>query len=71
MLTKSLENAVADLPGRLRRDIAERDTGTAGRDYQGCQGRLPANFGRDLDCVIRNDGVSLNRKTRLLQPQHD
>jgi hypothetical protein len=71
MLTKSVENAVADLPSRLRRDVAECDTGTAGRDHQGCEGCLPANFGRDMDCVIRNDCVPLNGKARLLQSQRD
>lgn len=71
MLTKSVEDAVADLPSRLRSDVAECDAGAAGRDHQRRAGGLPANFGRNPGCVVGNDGVLLDRKTNLLQPQYD
>ena len=71
MLAKSVENSVADLPGRLRSDVAECDAGATAGDHQRHAGGLPANFGGNPGRFIGNDSVLFDRKTSLLQPQYD
>jgi hypothetical protein len=71
VLSKSVEDAIADLPGSFGGHIAKCDAGAARRDHQPRSTRLFANFGRDLRDFIGDDDILIDSETGLLQAKRD
>ena len=71
VLAKAVEDAIADLPGRFGRNIAEGNAGAAGRHHQPCPASLFANFGGNPLPIVGNDQVAVHSKTGLPQANCD